>query len=501
MFSMELKPAPLVKATINVGCGLDIPTGTWHKGKFGENLLNGGLGFVTGITSVGNQFKSTLLHYLMLSAASKIMETHATRLSTYDTETNVHENRLISLSQAFDIFKGRNLIDEGIWTTTDKTVYLGNEYFELIKAFIRRKTKESKKVNTPFVDRDKTSFMQIYVPTFDEIDSLTEFQSASELTMLEENELGDSGANTFHMRSGLVKQRLLMELPALAGSGYHYTLMTAQLGKESAIAAGPHSAPPTKKLNYLKNNDKIKGVTDKFTFATTNCMHIYNMSALVNQSTKAAEYPVAGQDPMSGDTDLNELSIRFLRSKSGPSGIELKIVVSQKEGILPSLTEFHFIKGYNRFGITGTLQHYALDLYPDVKLQRTTVRSKIDSDRKLRRALNITSEIAQMKLYMQAEVGDQLMEPKDLYQKIKDAGYDWDFILENTRGYWTLDNEKNPVPYLSSLDLLEMAAGKYHPYWMEADKTVKKDVLKRLEEHRKADSSELFVKLAETGSE
>ena len=44
MFSMELKPAPLVKATINVGCGLDIPTGTWHKGKFGENILNGGLG-------------------------------------------------------------------------------------------------------------------------------------------------------------------------------------------------------------------------------------------------------------------------------------------------------------------------------------------------------------------------------------------------------------------------------------------------------------------------
>jgi hypothetical protein len=57
------------------------------------------------------------------------------------------------------------------------------------------------------------------------------------------------------------------------------------------------------------------------------------------------------------------------------------------------------------------------------------------------------------------------------------------------------------VPFLSSLDLLEMAAGKYHPYWMEADKTVKKDVLKRLEEHRKASPSELFVNLAETASE
>ena len=84
------------------------------------------------------------------------------------------------------------------------------------------------------------------------------------------------------------------------------------------------------------------------------------------------------------------------------------------------MTEFHFVKGFNRFGISGTIQHYALDIYPSCKIQRTTVRGKIDEDAKLRRAITITSEIAQMTLYMynETEVKDYLCTPKELYDDL-----------------------------------------------------------------------------------
>jgi hypothetical protein len=157
--------------------------------------------------------------------------------------------------------------------------------------------------------------------------------------------------------------------------------------------------------------------------------------------------------------------MRQLRSKSGVSGNVYELIVSQREGVLPSLTEFHYIKGADRFGISGTLQHYTLDLYPDVKLGRTTVRSKIDNDPLLRRAINITSELCQMHQYMR-DCKDVLCTPTQLYHDLKEMGYDWNVLL-NTRGWWTLNNDEHTVPYLSTYDLLAMRKGTYKPYWLK----------------------------------
>jgi hypothetical protein len=48
---------------------------------------------------------------------------------------------------------------------------------------------------------------------------------------------------------------------------------------------------------------------------------------------------------------------------------------------------------------------------------------------------------------------------------VKEKGYDWDEILGNTRGWWTLNNDEHPIPYLSTLDLMRMRLDKYKPYW------------------------------------
>jgi hypothetical protein len=231
------------------------------------------------------------------------------------------------------------------------------------------------------------------------------------------------------------------------------------------MSTGPIPTPPNKKLTYLKNGDKINGVGGKFFYAMSNVWHAYNASPLFNQSTKGEEYPLDRGDDRKGSTDLNVVMLRQLRSKSGLTGIVLELIVSQSEGVLPTLTEFHYIKNMNRFGLGGNNINFHLDLYPDVNLTRPTIRSKINEDPKLCRAINITSELCQM-VEIRTKIDRSLLcTPKELFDDLKAMGYDWDIILQ-TRGWWTINNDQHPVPFLSTMDLLKMRKGLYRPYWM-----------------------------------
>lgn len=473
---MDLTPnfeqAPAFKPLINIGALLDIPTGTYVVGRHGESILNGGLGMLTGVVGIGNNFKSTILHCMMLTAMARITQVARTAMSTYDTEINIHESHLEALADAHPEFEGRNLFATKEWVVTDRTVYHGNKWFELFKEYTDNKVKALQKLSydTPFVERDLKSPFRMITPTFGELDSLSDFQTEDVAKIQDDNEIGEAGGNTMHMRQGLAKQNLLMQLPAICGKSNHYLGITAQVGKGIEMASGPMAPPPVKKLQYLKNGDKLKGVTDKFFFLMSNCWHAYNASPLYNSSSdKTPMYPRAGEkDNEEVGTDLNKVTLRQLRSKSGPTGITIELLVSQTHGILNGLTEFHFIKDNDRFGISGSLQHYSLDLYPDVKLSRTTVRGKIDEDPVLRRALNITAELLQMRQMWTHMDPELLCTAQELYDDLKAKGYDWNVLLA-TRGWWTLDNDKHPVPFLSTMDLLRMRSPKYnyHPYWMK----------------------------------
>jgi hypothetical protein len=147
----------------------------------------------------------------------------------------------------------------------------------------------------------------------------------------------------------------------------------------------------------------------------------------------------------------------------------IQLLVSQQDGILPALSEFHYIKVNDRYGLEGNVQNYTLALRPDIALSRTKVRSKINGDPLLRRALNITSEMCQINQLYDYLDDDIYCTPKQLYDDLKAKGYDWEMLLK-TRGRWTYDNDQHPVPFLSTMDLMRMRAGKYHPYWLADDK-------------------------------
>jgi hypothetical protein len=461
----NLQPGMAVRPLLNIGALLDIPTGTYVQGKYGESILNGGLGILTGIVGIGNNFKSTIAHYMVLSGLASVIGMCPSFISTYDTEMNIHESRLRALAQQF--FPDKDILTDGTWIVTDTTVYTGNKWYEEFKSYLDKKQTNKKEltVELPFLERDGKTLITTIVPTFGEIDSLTEFSTEAVGKMQQENELGDSGANTMHMRLGADKARMLMEIPTRINQNTHYLVVTAQLGKDVNIASGPFAPQPTKRLTYLQNNDAIKGVGNKFFFALSNLWHARNASPLINQSTKGEEYPLDKDDVKVGSTDLNVVTLRQLRSKSGRTGVVLELLVSQTSGVLPTLSEFHYIKNMDKFGLNGNNITYRLDIYPDLVLSRPTIREKINNDPLLRRAINITSELCQIMQFMTDVDKDLLCTPKELYDDIKSLGYDWNVLLQ-TRGWWTINNDKHPVPFLSTMDLLRMRKGLYKPYWM-----------------------------------
>ncbi|MNL30414.1 hypothetical protein D3C87_1521490 [compost metagenome] len=145
-----------------------------------------------------------------------------------------------------------------------------------------------------------------------------------------------------------------------------------------------------------------------------------------------------------------------------------EVIYSQREGLLVGLTEFNYCKFF-KYGIGGHDRAYYMELCPDITMQRTTVRGKIRDNPRLQRAMEITSELCQMENLGFIQARGYLMDPKDLYTKIKELGYDWDEILD-TRGYWDFEENNNPKHFLSTLDILRMAKGEYTPYWHDQKK-------------------------------
>lgn len=471
-FGFDNKTTP--KMLINIGALFDVPTASLVTGRKGETIYNGGLGQVTGIVGAGNNYKSTILHYMMLAAASRIAEATETAMTTYDTEVNISLDRLTSLANRFPSLPPEPITgDDAIWSITDKTTQPANEWAVDINKYAEAKSKDkkSKCIYQAFTDPYSKKELEAHIPTFVEIDSLSEFEAGSTMDMLS-NDLDSSDTNTFAMKQGLFKTKFLSTLPRISNMSNTFFLLTAHIGEKINMATGPAVyQQPTRKLQYLKQGDAIKGVSTKFFFLLNNAWFAHTASLLKNQTTKLPEYPSSKDDKH--ETELNTVKLTQLRSKNGPSGYTIEVVVSQTEGVLPSLTEFHYIKENGKYGIDGSNVHYSLDLYPEVSLSRTTVRSKLREDNKLRRAVNITAELLQTHIFhAQLSNEDLLCTPKELYDDIKKLGYDWNILL-STRGYWTIDQYDNKVPFLSTIDLLKIRKGKYFPYFLNEDKTLK----------------------------
>ncbi len=460
---------------INLGCLMDIPTATFLRGRHGETLYNAGLSSITAICGLPNSYKSTISHYMLLSAASKIYESHNdVSFMTYDTETNTNLERLNSLGKNFPVF-GENIATDfnSPWLLTGKKTIAGNtwanSFFNMLEEKAKLKDIEVECFRDPYSSPEKFSPFKCKLPTFVEIDSFSEFEADSTTTLLT-GDLDDSSTQTYAMKQGLFKTKFMSQLPRLLGRSNTYTLLTAHMGSKVDISSNPYAPKPSKQLQYLKLDQHIKGVGSKFGFLSTTIWLSNTGVSLDNKTTKLAEYPKDPDDKL--ENDLNIVKLANLKNKNGITGGYIEVVVSQQEGVLPSLTEFRFIKGFE-FGILGNKQNYQIALYPNLNLNRTTLRTKLRENAHLRRAVNIVAELLQLKIY-KPELSKIMLEPDELYKKITELGYSWEILL-GTRGYWTINQYTNKIPYLSTIDLLRMVDKSYFPYFLDKDKKLKKD--------------------------
>lgn len=461
------------KVLLNVGTLMDIPTAILLTGARGETIINGGCGNIVAVVGPGNSFKSTIANHIMLAAANKVAASTDTSLMTYDSEVNISPERLNQVANRYEYLHndpvfGDHEHEDPQWIITDKAEYAADEWFVILKDTLREK--ENNKADIAefktFRDPITKGVLKMKTPTFVSIDSLSEFESSKTMELMENSKADDSSSNMLFMQQGLFKTKVLAELPRMSSASNTYFVLTAHVGEKKDMRTGPaaYGAMP-KDLQHMKADEKLKGVSSKFSFLTSSLWQATSVSLLKNPTTKLAEYPLDKDESL--DTDLNIVNLKQLRSKTGTSGYILPIIVSQTYGVQPELTEFNYIKTNDRYGIDGNNTSYSLTLYPECKIGRTTVRTKINNDPKLRRALNITSELLQLHKFHHY-LGEQglLCTPAELYEDIKKLGYDWDNDILTTRGWYTLDNYNEKLPnYLSIVDLLKIRKGLYTPYW------------------------------------
>ena len=140
VFEFAMNNRAMPKIYIPVGCLMDIPTASIIKGAKGETIFNGGLGQVIGVVGAGNNFKSTLIHYMTLSAASKIAEATKTYILTYDTEVNISFDRLERFASEFPSLGEQPILgSDPMWAIMDKSNMPANKFGDNLFEYMDQK--------------------------------------------------------------------------------------------------------------------------------------------------------------------------------------------------------------------------------------------------------------------------------------------------------------------------------------------------------------------------
>lgn len=472
--------SPVVMPILNTGRFWDVITGNLVKGKHGDTICVGGLAYQTGIAGPGNTFKSLFMWDMLLAILNNYI---CSQGNMYDTELSQQRSRPRNLSKMYarlkeivDIIFDEQMNEAGQLQMTNAAQYLGDQWYNLFAESMDEKFAKGKKeigkknpeyfLETPFINPDGTPMFAM-VPDVYGVDSFSNFLTSSVEKLQNEHDIGDGGRNMEVFRGGMAKTQMMMELPVKTARGGGYILLSAHLGKEFAM--DPRT-PPAKQLAFMKQGVKFKNVPEKFTFLVNNCWLSMSASSYFNSSSdRTPAYPRNSDDKIVGDTDLMNVLIANLRGKSGGSGTPFEVVVRQSEGVMHSLTELDFCKKYGRFGLDPNVQNYFLHLRPDVKLSRTTVDKKFREDPLLARAMFITFEMCYAR-YLHQDWPEEYrnVTPEELYNGLKEKGYDWDVLLSTVPNWDFVDYEKvAPKPRLTTWDLMNMYHGTYHPFWMK----------------------------------
>ena len=456
---------------LNVGI-IDVITGREQEGLKGESIINGGLNNHIAWTGIANASKTLNLLHFHLTALLRYINSVDGHI--YDTENTLEYMRVVDFMKEicrhhgidFDSVVKPLLVKK--MPLIPKSKLSATEWEKLIKAMrdVREKAKKKDKMETPFIDHMGDQ-ITMNIPHLGAMDSWSEFTQDAGVAAQDKAVAGHKDRNMEFITDNRGKFQLMKELQNLLVQSDVYLSSSVHLADN--IQLDPN-AEKKMKLEVLGRDNKLRGVPTNFYAYPWTIFFIYSSKSLLDND-RLPLYPEEKVDKtLKRDGELTILDVFTARSKVGQTKINFPLIISQSKGVLPALSQFHYIKDYcDRFGITGNgtetnTQNYHLDLCPDISLSRTTIQRKIEEHPELRRALQHTAYLYQIGRYWKNFDSNLLCTPKELYEDIKKLGYDWGELLQ-CRDWWLPDQYTNPVRYLSIIDLLKMRAGTYTPYW------------------------------------
>jgi hypothetical protein len=462
--SFGVTPAEKIIPCPCVGAGMDIMANDFYEGMNGEYILNGAFAPLVGTLAKPNYGKTMLMIYFQESVLDAFPGSSA---SPHDTESTLQSKRYDSTKWQFDSLANENLFDDNnlrVRISKPANGVMGDAWYRDTYNTMAEKLKHRKELlrDTPFKNFKGDGYLKMIEPDCASIDSLTNFKTSSSSELAEKFDLGDSKRNMAYMNSGRAKATMIEEMSQMAPASSTYTWLTGHMGKNMSLDG---NAPPKKVMQFLEQSLKALGTTDRFLYFTNNLWWIKSAEKYYNKGTGASEYPMPGENNKEGDCDIVKMTLINLRGKASSAGVPFNIIMSQSKGILGFLTEFDRLRSNGYYGLVGGTTNFRAALRPDVALSRSSALGKLLEDHKLRRAIQITSELHQLQWFHAGQFSDLFCTPEELYNDLK-AKYDWDELL-STRSWWTFDNDKHPVKYLSIVDLLRMRKGLYKPYWMK----------------------------------
>lgn len=464
---------PLPRLSLNVGAGMDLPTGYFIKGKYGEDILIGGFSNLQGEMGDPNTDKTTIALYQVLSGLNTIAYSYISELIAYCSEGTLREERINALSKPFE-YLDRDDDDNLIISFSNIKELTPEEWYDKKLATYIKTKRESNDylVEYEFLrDPDnKDKCLKMKLPTALLLDTITYFDPSNSIDMImgdlkkgnseSAGKSTDSSNRTIGLNNAKFKTDIMSTMTPGMLRTNTYAMITAHVGDNVNMENSPYAPKPRQQIGTLSSNEKIKGVPSNYTRLLTSLWQTLGKKPLVNQGTMLAEYPKNdGTDKIK--EELHIITLKQHRSKDNLSNIRIELITSQREGVKPHLSQFHFLKN-NKFGFEGNLVTYNLILYPDVKITRPTIRTLIDNDPKMRRAIEFTSDYLQMTMYFPEYEAMQLYCGLDvLYKDIDTLGYDWNKILTLTRNWWTPKQYSSELQYLIILNLLKLRVGLY----------------------------------------
>ena len=103
-------PAPMVRPRPNVGGLLDIPCGRYHRGKYGDMILNGAISNFIGMGGRGNTFKTALSLGMSLIVLNRYGEVE---FVMYDTEITAGWDRLEYMAMRYPNINWEEALESG----------------------------------------------------------------------------------------------------------------------------------------------------------------------------------------------------------------------------------------------------------------------------------------------------------------------------------------------------------------------------------------------------